>query len=65
MLSPIFSNIKYTENKLLGILKFNLMSINWKIKICALGGVNKKNLQKIKNTKARYVASKSSIFDNF
>jgi len=50
---------------MLGILKFNLMSINWKIKICALGGVNKKNLQKIKNTKARYVASKSSIFNNF
>jgi len=65
MLSPIFSNIKYTENKLLRILKFNLMSINWKIKICALGGINKKNLQKIKNTKARYVASKSSIFNNF
>lgn len=65
MLSPIFSNIKYTEYKLLGILKFNLMSINWKIKICALGGVNKKNLQKIKITKTRYIASKSSIFNNF
>jgi thiamine monophosphate synthase len=63
MLSPIFSNIKYTENKLLGILKFNLISSIWKIKICALGGINKKNLKKINTTKALYTASKSSIFD--
>jgi thiamine-phosphate pyrophosphorylase len=65
MLSPIFSNIKYTENKLLGILKFNLISSIWKTKICALGGINKKNLKKINTTKALYTASKSSIFDDF
>ena len=65
MLSPIFSNIKYTKNKLLGVLKFNLISVIWKTKICALGGINKKNLKKVNTTKALHIASKSSIFDNF
>jgi thiamine monophosphate synthase len=65
MLSPIFSNIKYTKNKLLGILKFNLISSVWKTKICALGGINKKNLKKINTTKARHTAAKYAIFDNF
>ena len=37
---------------MLGILKFNLISLNWKIRILALGGINKKNLKKIKLTKS-------------
>lgn len=65
MLSPIFTNIKYTENKLLGILRFNLISAIWKTKTCALGGINKKNLKRINFTKTLHIASKSSIFDNF
>jgi thiamine monophosphate synthase len=65
MLSPIFSNIKYTKNQLLEVLKFNLISINWTTKICALGGINKKNLKRINITRALCVASKSSIFNNF
>ena len=51
-LSPIFLNKKYSVNKILGIIKFNLMSLNWKIKILALGGINNKNLKKIKLTKS-------------
>ncbi len=48
MLSPIFHNKKYSNNKILGINKFNLMSMNWKIKLCALGGINLSNLKKLK-----------------
>lgn len=51
-LSPIFFNKKYSTNKILGILKFNLISLNWKIKILALGGISEKNLKKIKFTKS-------------
>jgi thiamine-phosphate pyrophosphorylase len=51
-LSPIFSNKKYSANKILGTLKFNLISLNWKIKILALGGINGKNLKKIRLTKS-------------
>jgi thiamine-phosphate pyrophosphorylase len=51
-LSPIFLNKKYSANKILGILKFNLISLNWKIKILALGGINNKSLKKIKLTKS-------------
>lgn len=50
-LSPIFLNKKYSVNKILGILKFNLISLNWKIKILALGGVSNKNMKKIRLTK--------------
>jgi len=56
MLSPIFFNKKYSINKILGIVRFNLISNLWKNKICALGGINLKNLNKIKMTKASSVA---------
>lgn len=52
MLSPIFYNHKYSQNKILNVCKFNLISLNWKNKICALGGITKNNLKKIKMTKA-------------
>jgi hypothetical protein len=51
-LSPIFLNKKYSVNKILGTLKFNLISLNWNIKILALGGISKKNLKKIRLTKS-------------
>ena len=47
-LSPLFKNEKYSENKLLGTNKFRLMSVKWKKKIYALGGINSSNLNKIK-----------------
>ena len=54
MLSPIFYNPKFSHNKILNLIKFNLISKNWKIKIGALGGVmyEKKNLKKISQSKA-------------
>jgi thiamine-phosphate pyrophosphorylase len=51
-LSPIFLNKKYSVNNILGILKFNLISLNWKIKILALGGISEKNIKKIRLTRS-------------
>ena len=48
MLSPLFYNEKYTINKILNVLKFNNKKINWKIDVCALGGISTKNIKKIK-----------------
>lgn len=61
MLSPIFYNKKYSFNKILGVVRFNLISNQWKSKICALGGINLKNLNKLKMTKASSVAFLSLI----
>ena len=62
MLSPIFYNKKYTKNKILKVIKFNLITLSWKTKICALGGVNLDNLQKIKITNASSVAFINLIY---
>jgi len=48
MLSPLFYNEKYTVNKILNVLKFNNKKINWNVDVCALGGINPKNIKKIK-----------------
>jgi thiamine monophosphate synthase len=61
MFSPIFYNKKYSYNKILGVIRFNLISKQWKTNICALGGVNLKNLSKIKMTASRSVAFVSLI----
>jgi 2-keto-3-deoxy-6-phosphogluconate aldolase len=61
MLSPIFYNNKYSVNKILNPIKFNLISLNWKTEICALGGISNNNIEKIKNTKAKSVGIKSWI----
>jgi thiamine monophosphate synthase len=56
MVSPLFYNAKYSKNKILGINKFNLLTSNWNVKICALGGISSSNIKKIKMTKARSLA---------
>ena len=61
MLSPIFYNKKYSVNKILNPIKFNLMSLDWKIDLCALGGLSKENIGKIKMTKAQTVGIKSLV----
>jgi thiamine-phosphate pyrophosphorylase len=48
MLSPLFYNEKYSENKILNVLKFNNKKQNWQIDICALGGINLNTIKKIK-----------------
>ena len=63
MLSPLFFNEKYSKNKILNISKFNQKTINWNIKLCALGGINSKTLKKIKLTKCMAIGFKKFIFD--
>jgi thiamine monophosphate synthase len=62
MLSPIFYNNKYSLNQILNPIKFNLISLNWKTEICALGGISDENINKIKNTKVKSVGIKSWIY---
>ena len=61
MLSPIFYNKKYSVNKILNPIKFNLMSLDWKVDLCALGGLSEENIGKIKMTKAQTVGIKSLV----
>ena len=61
MLSPIFYNIKYSPNKILSPIKFNLITLNWNIKVCALGGINNKNIKLINLTKSDSIGVKSLI----
>ena len=62
MLSPIFYNNKYSQNKILNPIRFNLMSLNWKTEVCALGGISDENTNKIKSTKVKSIGIKSWIY---
>jgi hypothetical protein len=61
MLSPIFFNKKYSLNKILGPIKFNLITLNWNGKVCALGGIKLSNLKMINLTKAKAISFMSLI----
>lgn len=58
-LSPIFYNEKYSLNKTLGIIKFKLISRDWKYKAIPLSGINQSNLNKVYLVNKREVAFKS------
>jgi thiamine monophosphate synthase len=60
-LSPIFKNIKYSHNKILNVVRFNLICYSWRIKLIALGGINFKNLKKIKLTKVEGIGFREFI----
>jgi len=60
-LSPIFYNDKYSKNKILHPLKFNLISNNWNIRFCALGGILESNYKKIQLTKATAIGIKRFV----
>ena len=49
-ISPIFYNPK--NDHFLGIVKFNNLNLATKINTIALGGINEKNLRKLRSTKA-------------
>ena len=59
--SPLFQTKDY--KKKLGVIKFNILSRLCKEKIIALGGINKKNINKLKMTNA-YGFSGISYFQN-
>jgi thiamine-phosphate pyrophosphorylase len=50
-LSPLFRTKKYSNNKILGIIKFNLISKNWDTKMLALGGLNSQNIKLLRSAK--------------
>ena len=54
-LSPIFK-VKKSKN-FLNITKFNLMTLNYKIKFVALGGINENNYKMLKLSKSKGFAS--------
>jgi thiamine-phosphate pyrophosphorylase len=58
-LSSIFKTRK--NNSYLGVVKFNFLTINYNIKVIALGGIDEKNFKKIKLTKAVGIAGISKI----
>ena len=64
MLSPLFYNKKYSQNKILNVCKFNLLSIGWDKKICALGGISLNNLKKLNMTRCSAVAFISLMKEN-
>ena len=49
-LSPIFKTEKYSDNKALGILKFNQITKYWRLPFYALAGINQKNFKRLKLT---------------
>ena len=59
MLSPLFYNKKYSRNKILGSTRFRLISRNWKIDLCPLGGINNSNYNNIKLLKTRCMGLRS------
>jgi len=63
LLSPIFKNKKYNDNKILNIVKFNLISKDWRSYVFALGGVNSNNFKKIGMTGCKGIGFVSFIND--
>ena len=62
MLSPLFFNKKYSNNQILGVIKFNLITKYWKNELCALGGINLNNFKRLKMCKVSSVAFISLIY---
>jgi len=63
MLSPLFFNKKFSLNKILGPIKFRLITSNWKTDICALGGLNLNNSRKLKLIKLNAIGFYSMILN--
>jgi thiamine-phosphate pyrophosphorylase len=64
MLSPLFYNKKYSHNKILNVCKFNLITMSWEKKICALGGINLNNIKKLNMTRSSAAAFISLMKNN-
>jgi thiamine-phosphate pyrophosphorylase len=44
-LSPIFFNKKYSINKILGVIKFKIITKDWKNEAIPLSGINQRNIK--------------------
>ena len=62
MLSPLFYNKKYSNNKILGTTKFRLITQGWKTGVCALGGINKTNINKVKLIRTSNIGFRSMVY---
>jgi hypothetical protein len=62
-LSPLFYNKKYSENNILGKVRFNLSTRQWKEEIAALGGINYKNIKVVRMLKVYSIGFKNLIKD--
>ena len=60
-ISPLFENLK--NKKPLGVVKFNLLIMNFKANFYALGGINKSNINLIFKTKSQGVGGIRIIDD--
>jgi thiamine-phosphate pyrophosphorylase len=47
MLSPLFFNIKYSKNRIIRPIRFNLITKHWKTEVGALGGLNQQNIKRL------------------
>ena len=63
IISPIYYNYKYSINKILNPIKFNLLSLGWSTRKYALGGVSLINLKRTYLTKCYGVGFISLIND--
>jgi thiamine monophosphate synthase len=61
ILSPIFSNKKYSNNQLLGVVKFNLISNDWTEITFAMGGINLSNIKRINETRVQGIGFNNLI----
>jgi len=61
ILSPLFYTEKYSHNQILNILKFNQISREWKVNLCALGGINFNNIKKTRMIKIEGLAFRKLI----
>lgn len=58
-LSPLFFNDKYSKNQILNTVKFNLITNAWKTEVGALGGITKKNFNRLGSLNCRNVCFSS------
>ena len=58
-LSPIFYNRKYSINKILGVIKFKIISKDWKDKAIPLSGINQRNIKQALLANKKQIAFRS------
>jgi len=63
MLSPLFFNIKYSKNKVIGPIKFNLITKHWRTTAGALGGLRQENIKRLVFLKSKNFGGISFIED--
>jgi thiamine monophosphate synthase len=61
ILSPIFSNKKYSDHQLLEVVRFNLISNYWVENKFAMGGINLSNIKRINETRVQGIGFNNLI----